>query len=201
MSFRPTHLAYAIGNGTSRVSIDLANLQKSGMVYGCNALYREFAPDVLVATDQGISKEIEETGYPSKNTFYTRRPNADIGSNEIPVQWRGWSSGPVSVALALNAGHHIVYLLGHDFGGTTAEFNNCYAGTSNYRDIGSAPTYAGNWVKQIATLLKAFQNSKLIRVIGKSSASSPSLLQIDNYSEIGIEKFAKTVTLRKSNGT
>ena len=185
--------AYAIGNGVSRREIDLTLLKTRGTVYACNAIYREYTPDILVATDQGISKEIENSGYPSFNTFYTRRPDISKGSIEIPTAWKGWSSGPVSVALALEHGHRQVYLIGHDFGSTDKVFNNCYAGTPNYRDVGSAPTYAGNWVNQINTLLTTFKNSKIVRVVGKSSAIVPKLENIDNYSEVNIETFLASI--------
>ena len=186
-------IAYAIGNGISRREIDVTLLRPRGTVYACNAIYREYTPDILVATDQGISKEIENSGYPSSNTFYTRRPDISKGSIEIPTAWKGWSSGPVSVALALEHGHQVVYLVGHDFGSTDKVFNNCYAGTPNYRDVGSAPTYAGNWVNQINTLLCSFKNSKIVRVVGKSSASVPKLENIDNYSEVNTETFLASI--------
>ena len=41
--------AFVLGNGVSRKEIDLESLRKWGKTYGCNALYRDFAPDVLVA--------------------------------------------------------------------------------------------------------------------------------------------------------
>lgn len=187
------HTAYAIGNGNSRSDIDINLLKSHGSVYGCNALYRDITPDVLVATDQGIAKEIENTGYPKNNKFYTRRPDSNKGSLDIPAQWRGWSSGPVSVALALDNGHHVVYLVGHDFGSSDKVFNNVYAGTSNYRAVGSPPTYAGNWVNQIKTLLGTFKASKIIRVVGEHSATVSKLNSIENYSEVNVETFLSSI--------
>ena len=52
--------AFVIGNGKSREGMDLNDLKKHGMTYGCNALYREFTPDVLVAKDKPISDAIQE---------------------------------------------------------------------------------------------------------------------------------------------
>lgn len=187
------NVAYVIGNGKSRANINLDLLKPHGNIYGCNALYRDFTPDVLVATDQGIAKEIENTGYPMNNTFYTRRPNVEQGSKEIPTQWKGWSSGPVSVALALEHGHRVIYLVGHDFGSVDRLFNNCYAGTENYREVGSAPTYAGNWVNQLKTLLGTFKYSKIIRVTGPESAKTPKFDHEPNYSEIDISSFVSSI--------
>jgi hypothetical protein len=190
--------AFVIGNGVSRQDVDVTQLKTHGKIYGCNALYRDFAPDILVATDQGISREIEKTGYSQNRTFYTRRPDIEKGSLEIPKQWRGWSSGPVSLALALDHGHRIIYLIGHDFGSADKIFNNVYAGTDNYRAVGSSPTYAGNWVNQITTLLDTYKKSKIIRVVGKSSAIVPKLFEIDNYSEVNIETFLASINTSRT---
>jgi hypothetical protein len=63
---------FCIGNGESRRSIDLRQLREHGKIYGCNALYRDFKPDVLVAVDQGIMHEIYHSGYPHNNECYFR---------------------------------------------------------------------------------------------------------------------------------
>ena len=51
--------AFIIGNGVSRKGFDLEQLRGKGVIYGCNALYRDFMPDVLVATDDKMREEIE----------------------------------------------------------------------------------------------------------------------------------------------
>mgnify|MGYP000529900531 CR=1 FL=1 len=44
-------MCFVLGNGTSRKSIDLPKLAMCGKIYACNAVYRTFAPDYLVAVD------------------------------------------------------------------------------------------------------------------------------------------------------
>ena len=39
---------FCIGNGTSRQNFSLESLRDKGKIYGCNALYRDFKPDVLI---------------------------------------------------------------------------------------------------------------------------------------------------------
>jgi len=63
---------FCIGNGESRQSIDLIKLRPHGKIYGCNALYRDFTPDVLTAVDQGIMHEIYQSGYCDKNETWFR---------------------------------------------------------------------------------------------------------------------------------
>ena len=53
---KPT--AFIIGNGKSRKGFDLNILRPYGKIYGCNALYREFDPDYLIAIDEGMIDEI-----------------------------------------------------------------------------------------------------------------------------------------------
>ena len=45
---------FCIGNGESRKGFDLEKLRQHGKIYGCNAIYRDFLPDVLTAVDHGI---------------------------------------------------------------------------------------------------------------------------------------------------
>ena len=65
-------IVFCIGNGESRQSLDLRKLREHGIIYGCNALYRDFTPDVLVGVDQGIMHEIYHSGYCHKNQCYFR---------------------------------------------------------------------------------------------------------------------------------
>jgi len=43
--------AFIIGNGESRLSVDLESLRGVAPIIGCNALYRDFTPDLLVVVD------------------------------------------------------------------------------------------------------------------------------------------------------
>ena len=63
---------FCIGNGESRKSFNLDQLKPHGKIYGCNALYREYTPDVLVSVDHGIMHEIYQSGYCYKNETWFR---------------------------------------------------------------------------------------------------------------------------------
>jgi hypothetical protein len=63
---------FCIGNGESRKDFDLQSLRPHGKIYGCNALYRDFTPDVLTAVDHGIMHEIYNSGYCYKNETWLR---------------------------------------------------------------------------------------------------------------------------------
>ena len=67
-------VAFVVGNGTSRKPIDLNGLKKYGKVYGCNALYREFNADYLVAVDVKMILEINHSKYQMNHEVWTN-PN------------------------------------------------------------------------------------------------------------------------------
>ena len=64
--------AFCIGNGESRKPLDLNMFRPHGKIYGCNALYRDFTPDVLTAVDDGMMHEIYQSGYCDKNETWFR---------------------------------------------------------------------------------------------------------------------------------
>ena len=55
--------AFILGNGITRLEIDCEGLLDYGAVYGCNRIYQEFAPTVLVSTDTDMAREIQQSGY------------------------------------------------------------------------------------------------------------------------------------------
>ena len=60
--------AYIIGNGQSRIGLDLDVL--GGDVWGCNALFRDYTPDYLTIVDVSIMGECAESAYPKYNNCY-----------------------------------------------------------------------------------------------------------------------------------
>lgn len=58
---------FIIGNGLSRKDIDLSTLD--GLTIGCNAIYRDFTPDLLCAIDAGVISEILTSGYDGPCAF------------------------------------------------------------------------------------------------------------------------------------
>ena len=63
---------FCIGNGESRIGFDLNKLRPHGNIYGCNAIYRDFMPDVLIAVDYGIMHEIYHANVAQKIPCYFR---------------------------------------------------------------------------------------------------------------------------------
>ena len=183
-------IAFVLGNGVSRKGISPDDLQKLGKVYGCNALYREFTPDALVSTDRPIATKIQESGYSKLNKFYTRKPTPGSGALPVPDKYFGYSSGPIAVGLAAIDQHHVIYLLGFDMApNTNQKFNNVYAGTEFYKPMNATPTYTGNWIKQIKTIVQDFPRCRFIRVKGETTGTISEFDRFSNLEHISLHEF------------
>lgn len=191
-------IAFVLGNGISRRGLPLDDLSQQGFVYGCNALYREFTPHVLVATDLPIATSIQETGYARNNQFYTRKPIAALGAKRVPQEYYGFSSGPAAVGIAAQDGRERIYLIGFDLGpAENNTFNNLYAGTEFYKAADAPPTFTGNWVRQIRTIIKAFPKTRFFRVMGTTSAVIKDFQDLPNFQTLDLADFVDRINNQK----
>jgi hypothetical protein len=182
--------SFVLGNGISRRPVDLNLLKSLGRVYGCNAIYREFEPDVLISTDQPISERIQQEGYSQTHVHYTRKPINNLGANRIPQQYFGFSSGPVAVGQAALDGATVIYLVGFDMGPTHNDrFNNMYANTEFYKKSSANPTFTGNWIRQLQTIMKDYPKTSFFRVVGDTTAEIRELLGVPNLAHITLAEF------------
>ena len=140
--------AYIIGNGTSRNSYDLKRLIGQGTVFGCNALYRDFAPDFLlpdylVAIDSMMISEIESSDFPEER-FILPPPEErwepielhwgqSANSNWNPARPRS-NAGMNAILEAIKMGHNYIHILGFDFLTVAQDqaLSNMYEGTDHY---------------------------------------------------------------------
>lgn len=190
--------AFVIGNGISRQNINLEQLRPLGKIYGCNALYRDFTPDVLVATDKPIATEIQNSGYPLKNKFYTRKPIENLGALKVPHDYYGYSSGPLATSIAAIDQHRLIYMIGFDMGPiNNNKFNNIYADTDFYRKSDATPVFTGNWVKQIRKITEDFPKVQFVRVQGKTTADIPEFVSIKNLTHLPINTFLDRINNQK----
>ena len=191
--------AFVLGNGTSRANINPQLLQQLGKIYGCNALYRSFAPDYLVAVDTKMVIEINKSGYQRKHQVWTN-PNKLYDRMEGFNFFRpskGWSSGPTALWLASQHNHATVYILGFDYQGSNngKHFNNIYADTENYKRSHDTATYYGNWLRQTTSVILGHPNINYIRVIASDNFIPPELNKIVNLTHISTETFKKMYSL------
>ena len=83
----------------------------------------------------------------------------------IPVNFEGWSAGPIAVRIALDKeAPSEVYLLGFDLTSVDGKINNVYKGTDNYLAEDCVATPHTNWVKQHADNFRDFPHVKFYKV-------------------------------------
>ena len=189
-------VAFVLGNGTSRKSINLSELKQYGSVYGCNAIYREFLPDYLVAVDTKMIIELNKESVQHRCSVWTN-PNkafSKMSGFNFFTPSKGWSSGPTALHMASDHGSDEIYILGFDYKGlgVNGEYvNNVYADTFNYKRSNERATYFGNWLKQTATTVQKFSKKRYIRVLGENVFVPSELSKLPNLTHISIEEFKK----------
>ena len=184
--------AFVLGNGQSRLSIDAKSLLNLGTIYGCNAIYREMDPHVLVAVDVKMINEIIDSGYHLNNEVWTN-PNKGIKTRNrinLYAPHKGWSSGPTALWHACSDNFQEIYIFGFDYQGRDGKFNNVYADTHNYKRSSDSATYFGNWLNQTEKTIKEFKKVQFYRVINEG-AFIPDKLgpKLANLKHITFENF------------
>jgi hypothetical protein len=126
---------FIVGNGKSRKNFNLEKLKEKGTVIGCNALYRDFTPDILTVLNTGMIQEVQKE-YAIENFCLTRVGNKQ-GIKNV-TEWRVAkvnSSGCLAIKLVtLLIRPSICYMLGMDGG-----IHNVYKNTKNYEGTGNLP--------------------------------------------------------------
>lgn len=190
--------AFVLGNGKSREPLNLHSLKLKGKIYGCNALYREFKPDYLIAVDHKMVMEISEAGYQLSNSTWTnrRRSTDNIPGMNYFEKNLGWSSGPTALKMASSHGYDEIYLIGFDFKSSDNFVNNLYAGTKNYKKEKDTATYFGNWLKQVNSCIKHNQSIRYIRMITEEHDYIPEdFKNLNNLTHIYYKDFVKELKI------
>ena len=188
--------AFIIGNGKSRNPIPLEALKPHGKIYACNAVYRHFEPDYLVAVDTKMIQEINRHKWQYNNEVWTNPNKSSLtmkGFNYFQPS-KGWSSGPTALWLASQHGYEKIYILGFDFKGIGTDlnaFNNLYADTNNYKKSTDGATFFGNWSRQTVSVIKDTVNVNFIRVILADNYQPEELNNFANFNAIHKEDFIK----------
>lgn len=160
---------FIIGNGESRKDFDLSSLKGKGIILGCNALYREFEPDILVSVDRGITAEIQASGYVKTHKVFVRYPQACPDGSYLKDYIGArtdWAAGPCCLELAATAyrmgfATATIYMLGFDLYGTADGFlNNIYKDSPHYRPSKHQAISHRNWVRQIGQNIQ--ENNHLV---------------------------------------
>jgi hypothetical protein len=91
-----------------------------------------------------------------------------------------------------------IYLLGFDMGPTvTGRFNNVYADTEFYKKTEALPTFTGNWVRQILTVVRDYPGRRFVRVHGSTTADIAEFDGVNNLEKLGFDQFLARINTPK----
>ena len=171
--------AVVIGNSPTRLDFNLQHLKKPmGLLgattlqtYGCNALYRDFAPDFLVAVGNEITKELSSSEYIKNNIVYTNAIHLLEYPNKfylIPFNPYA-DAGTTAAYIAAFDGHKKIYLLGFSEQDCAGQNFNVYAGTNGYDEI-ETDVGSDKWIQNRLELFTLYNDVDfvLVTLMGKS---------------------------------
>lgn len=165
-------VGFIIGNGESRKELDLNLLMPIGKVFGCNALYRDFTPDLLFGMDEAMIWEIIESGYSAPFIFRDWGVTHDVQGKfilhgygtEYP-DW-GYAAGPSATRFMCEHFKEIdkIYLIGFDLYGKEGKVNNVYKDTPCYASADNEATFYRGWVRKFEEIFELFPSVTFYRV-------------------------------------
>lgn len=193
-----SNTAIVIGNGVNRLGFNLSEFKKpSGLLgsrtvqtYGCNALYRDFQPDFLVAVgNNGIVDEISNSGYTKENIVYS----SSIHLLEYPGKFYLLpydiyaDAGTTALYVAAFDEHKRIYMIGFD-GHEPGWNNNVYAGTNGYdaKDLSIDPT---EWIQNHKQVFDVYDDVDFVWVTPRATNSIPEPLKYcSNFRQISFRQ-------------
>ena len=197
--------AVIIGNGMSRQNLDIQRLKNpmgllgAGTVqtYGCNALYRDYTPDFLIAKGDDIIKEIATNGYPTQHIVYTSAihlleyPNTFYLIPNDPYT----DAGTTAVYLACFDGHKQIYMVGVEGHDTPGYNYNIYAGTNGYDPINTLIS-DHKWIADKRVLFDTYSDVDFVWVTEFATEPAPELWKYaNNFRQLSWEQFGHEVDL------
>lgn len=164
------NVGFVICNGESRKGFNLEMLRRYGPIFGCNALYRDFRPDVLFAGEQHMIDEITAADYCGPRSFRLpgqKRALLDWtgpGSKEV-IPDDGWACGPTATLLMCQRENvDIVFMIAADIFSLTGRHDNIYKGTNCYRPADGDFTATVNFINQLTCIFNMFPDISFYRV-------------------------------------
>lgn len=202
------HTGYAavFGNGLSRAGLnfELFRHHRGGLhaskkltTYGCNAMFRDCDPHILIVNHPAIADEVAKTKYPDNNVVVTSVKNVLKHPDKfhiVPYN-PSFTAGATALYMAAFDGHQKVYFLGFDGQDTPGVNNNIYAGTSGY-PTKTADVDHPRWVREAMTVFTTYYNTEFIRVVPYGGEVMPEEWKYaSNVRQIGMRQFISEVDL------
>jgi hypothetical protein len=172
-----------VGNGKSRKGRDLKAIPNAYII-ACNWFFRdEFEPDILVTSDEDITKHISEK-YPSIKNHH-----------KSTVKYSSGATGAYLAAKKVKSDN--IFLVGMDFYGINGKVNNLYSGELYYTpENWVAPDSISNdWQKQFEWIVKEYPKINFYHVDPFEDRSPECLTRLHNFQKITYEGMVKRVII------
>lgn len=175
--------ALIIGNGPTRLGMDLNVIKnhKAGIrgrsrlqTYGCNALYRDFTPDFLVATGAEIVNEIADSDYYIDHVVYANAWAIASYTQKFYLipQDPAWDAGSLATYLACFDGHKKIFLLGFDGNNPGGLDWNIYNGSAGY--LPTAHSISEEfWALSMSKVFSTYPDVDFVRVMPTANYRMP----------------------------
>ena len=197
----PSGNAICLGNGQSRQDRSLKQIENNNsrkilkyynVIYGCNAIYREWMPDFLVITNQILAAKLDEE---YRDIAYA---NQEISRryprfNFMPGGHR-LDAGAGAAYLAAFHGAKRVFLFGYDGQPDPKVLNNVYAGTEHYPSQGDQ-VLDSNWIRNLKNVIVTYNDVEFLRVTKEPEDNYRELLKLPNYKPINFRQFISLADL------
>jgi hypothetical protein len=203
--------AVVVGNGVTTREFDLTTIlpyrestpwgevtpwiskreRKNFFTYGCNAIYRNFKPDFITATGEGLIKEVADYDKDITNTIYTNSRYLELypGKFNFLPQNPDFNSGAMAAYMAAFDGHKRVYMLGFDGIDTPDNNYNIFAGTANYPPLNSNINEE-YWNRSLNTVMQTYSDTEFVRVCPTQKFRQPAVWRNNlNYRQIDFRQF------------
>jgi hypothetical protein len=159
--------------------------------YGCNAIYRNYKPDFVIATGAGIVEEIANYTHDKTPVIYSNSKNLQRypGKFVFTPQNPEFNAGATAAYMAAFDGHKKVYLLGFDGIDSPKDNYNMFSGTANY-PAADYPVNEEYWVRSLSTIMSVYSDTEFIRVTPTPDFRQPEAWKYFlNYRQINFRKF------------
>lgn len=203
--------AVVVGNGVTRLAFDLKLFlasrdttawgersewkppitTKRFNTYGCNALYRNYQPDFLVATGEAMIQELAADEYCANNIVYANKQTVTAypGKFHYVPQDPQWNSGSVATYLAAFDGHKKVFMIGFDGVDSADSSYTVYAGTNAYPAAHDAAS-EDYWELSMAAVFNSYPDTSFIRVCPTKNFRVPEAWKYClNYRSVDFRQF------------
>ena len=189
-------MALVLGNGESRSGVP-SRIYEHKKTYGCNWIYKEFAPTHLICCDKHLVISAVTEGADRRSQLWTRSrwfgkvslPGAEKLPDETPWPQTDWhdqhmniGSGVFAAMLAAQE-HDVLVFIGFDLWDKSEKVNNLYAGKRFYADPDSAPVDPTGWIVQFERLFNHYPDKQFVFLNWPEWTPPESWLAYDNFNQ------------------